>query len=87
MVKCKEKRNRSQNSLFKGKHKVNGTTLLESYKPSPEHANNLEKPAHKPVQYFFLMLCLLNIFLKKVGSILSKLYFPRLHRLKVCAKS
>lgn len=44
MVKCKEKRNRSQNSLFKGKHKVNGTTLLESYNPSPEHANNLENP-------------------------------------------
>lgn len=53
IVKCKEKRNRSQNSLFKGKHKVNETTFLESYKPIVEHANNLEKPAYKPVQYFF----------------------------------
>lgn len=53
MVKCNEKRNRSQNSLFKGKHKANETTLLESYKFSPERANNLEKTACKPVQYFF----------------------------------
>lgn len=45
LVKCKEKRNRSQNSLFKGEHKVNETTLLESYKPSLEDANNLEKTA------------------------------------------
>lgn len=55
MVKCKEKRNCSQNSLFKGKHKVNETTLLESYKPSPEHANNLEKTAYKPVQYLVFL--------------------------------